>query len=312
MGKISEALEKSSQWKNESETPADSKQRRETLNRESKPHRTEPLISAHSPSPVAIEQAQVESAFDATPRHRTASYRSDRIDPNLVVLSKPHTYETEQFRMLRTNILFPPQGGKPRRSIMITSAAPEDGKSFVAVNLALSISQNIDKHVMLIDCDMRRPRVHTMLGYGAVPGLSDYLTTGKPLSQLLLRTVSERLTILPGGQTPPNPAELLTSNRMAALLQEVTKRYSDRFIIIDSPPPHLTAESNALARLVDGVILVVRIGSSSKKSTSELVQKIGPPNIIGVVCNSVGNRMLNYYGRGKYASYSQYYGKHDE
>lgn len=234
-------------------------------------------------------------------------FRKEKIDPRLTVLLSPQSFEAEQFRMLRTSILFPPSG-KLVRSILVISTAPNEGKSFTAVNLALSIAQNIDKRVLLMDCDMRNPCVHTMLGYDHAMGLSDYINSDIPLSQLLLRTPSERLTILPGGTIPPNPSELLSSNRMSALLKEVKSRYSDRFIIIDSPPPQLTSEANALTQIVDGILLVVRMDSTGKNAAKELVEKIGRDRFIGTVANHVKNNS-SYYGNIYYGSYSKYFSR---
>ena len=101
------------------------------------------------------------------------------IDRNLVALTDPHSPEAEQFKILRTNILFPLAGSSPR-SILVTSAAPGEGKTFAAANLAISIALNINRHVLLIDADMRKPQLHKRFGFGSMPGLSDYLAEGRP------------------------------------------------------------------------------------------------------------------------------------
>jgi len=163
-------------------------------------------------------------------------YDVNNIDKNLVALLKTQSFENEQFKMLRTNLLFPSSGKSPR-TIMVTSAVPDEGKSFVAANLAISIAQSIQEHVLLIDCDIRRPCVHTQFGFGDVTGLSEYLVNGPSLSSLLLKTEVNKLSILPAGRPPHNPSELLSSQRMSKLLEEVTERYRDRYIVIDSPPP---------------------------------------------------------------------------
>lgn len=234
-------------------------------------------------------------------------YPQDELDQNLVVYHSPHSFEAEQFRMLRTNILFPPKDKRSPRTILVTSALPEEGKSFVASNLALSIAQNIDKHVLLIDCDMRHPTIHKNFGYKNVPGLSNYLSGEQALADLLINTANDRLSILPGGPTPSNPSELLSSNRMLALLREVRARYDDRYVIIDSPPPHLTAESKALAQFVDGIILVVKLGSTNRDLVSQLVEKVQKERIIGVVANWIDQQATASYGSDDYAQYTNYY-----
>ena len=145
---------------------------------------------------------------------------AENIDPNLVAITAPHSFEAEQFRLLRTNIMFPPNGTETPRSILVSSIQPGDGKSFVAANLAATIAQNIDRHVLLVDCDLRKPAINRIFGISdESPGLSNYLLEGTPLSHVLMPTVLPRLSILPGGAPPPNPSELLSSNRMEALMQ---------------------------------------------------------------------------------------------
>ena len=229
------------------------------------------------------------------------------LNKNLVVYHDPQSFEAEQFRMLRTNILFPSDGKRSPRIILVTSALPEEGKSFVSSNLALTIAQNIDNHVLLIDCDMRHPSVHSNFGYDQVPGLSNYLEGEYTLSDVLLKIEGNHLSLLPGGPPPPNPAELLSSNRMLSLLREVRARYDDRYIIIDSPPPHLTAESKALAQFVDGIVLVVKFGHTKRDLVSQLVDKLPKDKILGVVANWLDRRAATSYVSGKYSQYTNYY-----
>jgi protein-tyrosine kinase len=233
-------------------------------------------------------------------------YDDNHIDKNMVTLLNPQSFEAEQFKILRTNLLFPSSGKSPR-TIMVTSSVPDEGKSLIAANLAISIAQSIQEYVLLMDCDIRRPCIHTQFGFGDVPGLSDHLSTGIPLSSLLLKTKVNKLSILPGGTLRHNPSELVSSQKMSKLLQEVKYRYSDRFIVIDSPPPKLTAESSALSRQVDGVLLVIEYGRTSREMVSDLVKTIGKDQIIGIVFNKLDMRFANYYGLGKYKTYSKYY-----
>ena len=236
-------------------------------------------------------------------------YDDNHIDKNMVTLLRPQSFEAEQFKILRTSLLFPSSGKSPR-TIMVTSAVPDEGKSLIAANLAVSIAQSIQEHVLLIDCDIRRPCIHTQFGFGVVPGLSDHLSKGIPVSSLLLKTKVNKLSILPGGTIPHNPSELISSQQMSRLLQEVKYRYSDRFIVIDSPPPKLTAESSALSRQVDGVLLVVEYGRTSREMVSDLIKTIGKEKIIGIVLNKLDMRFAHYYGLGKYKTYSKYYQKY--
>jgi exopolysaccharide/PEP-CTERM locus tyrosine autokinase len=224
------------------------------------------------------------------------------MDPNLIVYHRPQSMEAEFFKILKTNILFPSKGNPPR-SILVTSAVPGEGKSFVTANLAISIANGIEDHVLLMDCDMRRPTIHSKFGIPGIVGLNEYLTKGVPLSELLVNTVIDKLTILPVGGLPTNPTELLSSAHMKKLLDEVKQRYRDRFILVDSPPPQLTAETAALAKRVDGVLLVIKAGKTPRKLINEIIEQIGREKIIGVVLNWYDIPFTKYYGYGKYNKY---------
>jgi len=239
----------------------------------------------------------------APPFPRDPEIKPGRFDRNLVTALAPKTFASEQFKQLRTNLLFPKSGGSPR-TIMVTSAAPGEGKSFVAANLALSIAQNINEYVLLMDCDMRNPCLHTLFGFPMGPGLTDYLANGRPLASVLLKTGIQKLTLLGAGKPPHNPAELLSSEKMSNLLKEVKNRYEDRYIIIDLPPPNFSAEANALARQVDGIVLVVRYGSTHRDMVAELVEMLGKEKILGVVLNRFDEPLGGGY---KYKNYDKYY-----
>ena len=228
-----------------------------------------------------------------------------RLSNNLVSLVNPQSYEAEQFKMLRNNILFPVAGPAPQ-SILVTSALPGDGKSFVSANLAVSFAMNINKHVLLIDCDLRKPDLHGMFGCGPGPGLSDYLAERRSLDSLLLKSSVEKLTLLPGGPIPANPSELASSERMSAMLAEVKDRYQDRLIVVDSPPPGLAAETSFLARQVDGILLVVKYGKTPKEDIEDLRETVGSDKILGVVINYLDMPMSRRYGYGKYGKYGRY------
>lgn len=232
-----------------------------------------------------------------------ASALPDTVHPSLVALLKPHSLEAEQFRLLKNNILFP-ESGDPPRSIMITSPSPCEGKSFVAANLAVSIARSIDEYVLLMDCDLRSPSLHTMLGIPDVPGLSDHLARAVPLPELLRKTWIGKLTLLPAGPAPPNPSELLSSEQMRNLLHEVKTRYPDRYVIIDTPPPNLTSETNAIARVVDGIVIVIRYGKTSRKQVETLIDIYGRKKILGVFKNFSKSPVLSRYPYSHYGNLS--------
>ncbi|MCM2283316.1 MAG: polysaccharide biosynthesis tyrosine autokinase [Desulfobacula sp.] len=257
------------------------------------------------------QKDSIEESAERVDHKTTFSKEEDDFDlpqnlnASLVTLTNPNSIEAEQFRLLKNNILFP-EKGTPPRSIMITSASPGEGKSFVASNLAVSIAQNIDEHVLLMDCDLRSPKIHSIFNLPQGPGLSEYLSQAKPLSSLLVKTFINKLTILPAGTIPKNPSELLSSEQMRRLIHEVRLRYSDRYIIIDTPPPYITSEANAIVRQVDGVLMVIRHGKTRKKDVEDIINIYGREKIIGVVQNFAEKRAGYGYG---YYKYGYGYGK---
>ena len=228
---------------------------------------------------------------------------SEKADPNLVTYFKPQSLASEMFKILRGNILFPANKSKSPKSILVTSALPGEGKSFIASNLSVSIAQNIDEHVLLMDCDVRRPTIQKIFGLGDTIGLTEYLNQKVSLTDVLIKTDINKLTVLPGGSIPENPAELLSSKEMRELVAEVTLRYEDRYVILDSPPPQLTAETNAIAQQVDGVIIVVKTERTPRDLVAELFDNIGQEKVLGVVMNWFDLRSSSYDGHGKYSKY---------
>jgi protein-tyrosine kinase len=221
-----------------------------------------------------------------------------KLNPMLVTFHDPQSVEAELFKILRTNLLFP-STGQPPKSILVTSAMPSEGKSFIAANLAISIAQGVDEHVLLIDADVRRPSVHQFFGLGQTGGLCDYLRTGTDVSKHFIKTPIEKLTILPAGSPTTNPAELLTTQKMKALLGEVSRRYEDRFIIIDSAPSSLAAETSAMTNYVDGFIVVVRAGKTPRKAITEVIEQLGKEKVLGIILNHSEQSIKKYYGYGK-------------
>ena len=318
MGKISDALEKSRRTEIQEvassaakpDKPVDLNSRQVGHPKDDRSHLEEDTIRARkseveTDSPPTIDKPKILPAAAPQTGHELSSLEG--IADKLVAVKAPHSFEAEQFRLLRTNIMFPANGTKTPRSILISSMQPGDGKSFVASNLAATIAQNIDRHVLLVDCDLRKPTIHKLFGLSdQVPGLSDYLLSGTPIPQLLLHTNTPRLSILPGGPIPPNPSELLSSNRMASLMKEVLSRYEDRYIIVDSPPPQIAAESAALAQYVEGIILVIKMGQTDRDAAMQIVEKMGKEKVLGVVANWLTQRSVGYYGSGKYDQYAYY------
>jgi len=229
-----------------------------------------------------------------------------------VVKCQPRSPVSEAFRSLRTNIQFA-SVDIPLRTLLVTSPSPEDGKSTVAVNLGISLAQS-GYSVALIDGDLRRPQVHKKLSLSNRQGITGLFVQPKiTLNGTLQKTDVDGLFALTSGELPPNPAELLGSEKMYEILKQIGEQTD--MIILDSPPVMAVTDAAVLAPRVDGVLLVVKPGSTkiaACKQAVEQLHRVGA-NILGVVLNDVEVKRSSYryaYYRGYYVAYSKYYG-HD-
>jgi succinoglycan biosynthesis transport protein ExoP len=214
----------------------------------------------------------------------------------------------ESYRMLRTSVLLSTAGAPPK-TILITSSQPGEGKTTTAVNTAISLSQ-LGASVLLIDADLRRPAIHKAFKIPHARGISNYLSSHTPLDDLIVKLPIPNLSVLPCGPIPPNPAELISSDRMKELLRELSHQFDH--ILIDSPPLISVTDPVILSTMVDGSILVVQSG----KSTRELVRRarrelagVGA-RVFGVVLNNVNVKREGYDDYDYYRYTSSYHDGH--
>jgi protein-tyrosine kinase len=252
----------------------------------------EPHTSAEpTPSKVVelsrgdIEELRLKDTRTPEPRVSTSRTFTDNVDPRLVWSCESSSPAAECFKLLRSKLMVSDSGAL-RRTIMVTSAEPSDGKSLVAANLAVSIAQGVNEYVLLVDCDLRRPSLHRTFGLRAGQGLHEFLQEGTSLTPYLLKTPVQKLTLLPAGQPSVSPSELLGSKKMRLLIEKLKARHQNRYIIFDTPPAQFTAETASLFSMVDGVLLVVRSGKTSREPLEEAIGNIGRENILGVVFNA--------------------------
>ncbi|WP_319550425.1 CpsD/CapB family tyrosine-protein kinase [Desulfogranum marinum] len=213
-------------------------------------------------------------------------------DERLVLATATTGAVAESIRTLRTRILYPVIGNTPR-TLLITSASPGEGKSFICANLGISLAQGVDDYCILVDCDLRRPSQHQMFGVSNERGLVNHLQQKIAAEELIIKSGVDKLSILPAGPPPVNPAELSGSDSMIKLVHEMKERYDDRFVLLDSPPLHAAAETAVLAQHVDGVILVIRQGKSRREHVKALADTIGRDKIISVVFNAHQTNVLD-------------------
>jgi polysaccharide biosynthesis transport protein len=212
----------------------------------------------------------------------------------------------EAYRVLRTSVLLS-AAGRPPKTILITSGQPGEGKTTTVVNTAISLAQ-MGASVLIIDCDLRRPTTHKVLGVNQEQGLSTYLSREVPITGLIQKLPIANLSLLPCGPVPPNPAELIISEKMKDMLRDLAEQYDH--ILIDSPPLINVTDPVILSTMVDGVILVVHGGKSTRDVVRRARQELSTvgAKIFGVVLNNVDLRRDgydNYYYYRYYSGYGQ-------
>jgi len=228
-------------------------------------------------------------------------------DERLAVTTDPKSPIAETFNRLRSKILHPLTNTPSPRTILLTSVSPKEGKGFVCANLGFALARGMSHHALLVDCDLRKPSLAGLFGQIDEHGLSDYLQNKAELPDLIRKTGMPRLSFIAGGSTPINPAELLDSQKMSVLIKELASRYSDRFILFDTPPSIVASETMVLSKYVDGVIIVVRWGGSDRLEIKRLVDAIGRDKIIGIVFNAYETNKIERFLTYK-KNYGNYYG----
>lgn len=220
-------------------------------------------------------------------------------EEGITVLENPKAPTTEAFRTLRTNIQFS-SIDKKLKTMVVTSSTPGEGKSTIAVNLAAIIAQSKEK-VLLIDCDLRKPNIHSIIGKSNLEGLTNILVGNRVVEEVAYKCEGlENLEIITSGPIPPNPAELLGSNRMKMFMAAVKEEYD--MVILDTPPIGAVTDSVILSTIVDGLILVAAIAETDIEALvrgKDSLDKVDP-NIIGVVLNKLpiggkGSKQYGYY-----------------
>ena len=250
--------------------------------------RLEQLRQAGAEMPEVPQTAKPFVANHASAADVPPSALSRRVEIDLQALAQagivspnaPRSQIADQFRVIKRPLISNAMGKGPSmiangNLIMITSALPGEGKSFTAINLAMSIATELDYTVMLVDADVGRPSVMNVLGLPVGPGLLDLVVDeSKDLSSVLLRTNIDKLTILPSGTPHARATELLASDAMARLLNDMAQRYADRIIIFDSPPLLLATESRVLASHMGQVVMVVRAQKTLQSDVAQALATI--------------------------------------
>ncbi len=274
----------------------------------------EPGIHPHPPAPLGVPPALlgtppagggVATAVEPDTLHgildlvREIPYKPSR-EALLMDPTHPDEAPAEEFRTLRTRLSHM-QSLQPIHTAVITSPSPAEGKSFAAMNLAMTEAQLSGNYTLLCDFDFRRPILHSMLQTERSPGITDYLLGKAPLHEAMRRVAGTNLFIMPAGEAVINPLELLNLKEVKHMLERLPSIFN--WVILDSPPLLFAADANLLGSLCHGTILVVRIGSTTIDSVTRAMQSLCENNVLGIIVN--GARRGELYS--KYTYYHSYY-----
>ncbi|HEV8385531.1 MAG TPA: CpsD/CapB family tyrosine-protein kinase [Candidatus Acidoferrales bacterium] len=294
MSRIHEALKKAEQERSVTRPPE------ETLAPVAFPEVAAPLPRpAETRSLVpAVAQSADGLTFDAIRDGSRAS--AWNFDPRTVLFGTPRPNEnkarlgTEEFRTLRSR-LYQIRERQPLKTILVTSALPAEGKTFVAANLAQVIVRQHERRALLVDADLRWSRMHLSFGTSMKPGLTDYLSGQVDELSIIQRGAYDNLFFVPGGSPSSNPAELLASGKMEAFLRKMAPLFD--WVILDSPPAVPVSDASLLADMCDGVLMVVRSAVTPYDMAQRAVQEFREKHLVGVVLNDVepGSGYSSYY-----------------
>lgn len=280
-----------------------------------------PVVEAPMPMPASVQQetpkapdAAVSGAFERAARPRVredVQISSRRVELDLEALAAggvvtpnaPRSSIADQYRVIKRPLIMNAlgKGAVPLNHgnlIMVTSALSGEGKSFTSVNLAISIAAELDHTVMLVDADVARPSVLRMLGLPPGPGLLDLLEGRAEMPNVLLRTNIDKLTLLPSGSPHPRATELLASDAMRQLLDDMATRYPDRIIIFDSPPLLLTTESRVLASHMGQIVVVVHAAKTLQADVQHALSTIESCPVRLMLLNKASSNAHGAYGYG--------------
>lgn len=218
----------------------------------------------------------------------------------IISYNDPKSVISEQYRAIRTNIEYS-NVDQNTKTILVTSSDKNEGKTTTVSNLAVSFA-NLNKKVLIIDCDLRNPSIHKMFRLNNIYGLTDILAKDRAVDKCIQKTELENLYVLTAGSTPPNPAEILSSEKMKNLIEDLKNIYD--YIFIDTPPIGLVTDAGVLSSFIDGVVLVVKSESVEKKYLEETKKKLDAVDarILGAILNSYKSEQKDY-------NYYSYYGK---
>jgi protein-tyrosine kinase len=221
------------------------------------------------------------------------------LDPRILQANRCVCYladapELDFYKVLRTQLIQNTQA-RGWNTIMITSTRPGEGKTVTAINLAMTFAKAYNQTVLLMDCDLRQQKVYRYLGMASEMGIIDHLMNGCPLKDMIIWPGIDKMTVISGGRTVNESAELLGSPKMKALIGEMKSRYADRYILLDAPPVLSGADALTLSEVADGIVMVVESGKTPVKEIQEALALLPDEKFLGFVLNKHASANKGYY-----------------
>lgn len=254
---------------------------------------TSPAVPLEGPPlPATAEPERKPIAKSLTERSpRRVQETAGEINKRRIAMLQPDSYVAEQFRALRGRI-DALAGQRPLRTLVVSSPLAGEGKTTAAINLAAVTSMSVGRRVLLIDCDMRKPKIHQALGLRPETGLAEVLSDQVSLDRAIIKIEGMNLDVLPVRGRPKNPSELLGSPRMRELIEEVAARY-DR-VVIDTPAALGVPDAKAVAELCDGIVVVVRANQTSQQDVEATLEILDRRRLLGLVLNGAQTSQGRY------------------
>lgn len=237
----------------------------------------------HSPD---FEESREAGGWNGPVYSQSLSVKLDpqKLAQNRCICISPEASELDAFKVLRTRIQ---QKTKEEglKTIMVTSARPMEGKTLIAINLALTFAREYHQTALLVDCDLKKQDIHHYLGFASDRGLIDYLEYDRPLKDFIIWPGIEKLTLISGGRTVNDSTELLGSPKMKKLVEDMKNRYADRYVLLDVPAVLAGADAMVFAPLVDGIVMVVDRGVTPMPDVKKAVELLPREKLLGFVLN---------------------------
>lgn len=232
---------------------------------------------------------KTEAGWQAPEYTKSTRYHLDPavVERNRCVSLNPDSKEIERYKILRNRILNQAKNRK-MNTIMITSPNRNEGKTVTAINMGFTFARDLKQTVLLVDCDFKGQDIHDYLGIDSKLSLIDYFIDGIPLNELIIWPGIEKLTLISGDRIVHDSSELLSSEMMGKLIKEMGERYDDRYVFFDAPPVLERSEAISMAPMMDGILMVVEAGRTSKKDVQKAVSLLPADKFLGFVLNKQG------------------------